>query len=425
MTRKSWHEVCCQFAFFCSTPAEPFFHPDLREIPAAARSGGQGWPVFGPPRQRRWRDLFHQFNCHFCAMVCLALPLLELGSQAEKENRLMSQLNKISVPTGTTCGTAIFVHGLGGDAFATWRAKPGDDSLWPRWLAEDVPGLAVFSVGYPAAVSNWQGTSMPLQDRAGNVLEGLLVDLDELRAPIVFVCHSLGGLVVKQLLRRATDMQHGRREAAELLARVRGIAFMATPHNGSDLANVLNVFKTLLRVSAATESLIKNDPALRDLNTWYRGWSLRCAIQHRVFFETIALHGVTTVDPGSSDPGLPNAQPVAIDADHIQICKPENREDLLYKSTRDFIRKLIARRSHEQFSISEARGPPSAGVTSYSQKDGAEFANDLRASLSVQALSIWQDIVALEGGHDWWSQIEDALKAKALNISFSSSHRLR
>ena len=29
-------------------------------------------------------------------------------------------------------------------------------------------------------------------------------------------------------------------------------------------------------------------------------------------------------------------------------------------------------------------------------------------------LSVWQDIVALEGGRDWWSQIEDALKSKAL-----------
>jgi pimeloyl-ACP methyl ester carboxylesterase len=225
----------------------------------------------------------------------------------------MSQLHKIAVPTGTPSGTVIFVHGLGGDAFDTWRATPDEEALWPRWLAQDIPGLAVFSVGYPAAVSNWQGTSMPLQDRAGNVLEGLLVDLEQLHAPIVFVCHSLGGLVVKQLLRKANDMQQGRREAAELLKRVRGVAFMATPHTGSELANVLGLFKTVLRVSSATQSLIKNDPALRNLNTWHRDWSSRRAIQHRVFFETISLHGVTTVDPGSADPGLSDASPIAID----------------------------------------------------------------------------------------------------------------
>jgi NB-ARC domain/TIR domain/WD domain, G-beta repeat/APAF-1 helical domain len=51
---------------------------------------------------------------------------------------------------------------------------------------------------------------------------------------------------------------------------------------------------------------------------------------------------------------------------------------------------------------------------SYSRKDGAEFAADLRERLLRENLSVWQDIITLEGGRDWWSQIEDALKSKAL-----------
>src|ERR1700681_1884039 len=35
----------------------PSFRPDLRTISAVARSGGQGWPVFGPPLQRRAASL--------------------------------------------------------------------------------------------------------------------------------------------------------------------------------------------------------------------------------------------------------------------------------------------------------------------------------------------------------------------------------
>ena len=35
----------------------PSFHPDLREASAVARSGCQGWPAFGPPRQRRAASL--------------------------------------------------------------------------------------------------------------------------------------------------------------------------------------------------------------------------------------------------------------------------------------------------------------------------------------------------------------------------------
>ena len=53
---------------------------------------------------------------------------------------------------------------------------------------------------------------------------------------------------------------------------------------------------------------------------------------------------------------------------------------------------------------------------SYSRKDdGAAFADGLRSWLvEKENISVWQDIVALEGGRDWWSQIEDALKLKAL-----------
>jgi TIR domain-containing protein/NB-ARC domain-containing protein len=59
--------------------------------------------------------------------------------------------------------------------------------------------------------------------------------------------------------------------------------------------------------------------------------------------------------------------------------------------------------------------PTSARVfVSYSRKDGAAFAARLRKKLLKQQLSVWQDIVALEGGRDWWSQIEDAIRSKAL-----------
>ncbi len=52
---------------------------------------------------------------------------------------------------------------------------------------------------------------------------------------------------------------------------------------------------------------------------------------------------------------------------------------------------------------------------SYSRKDdSAAFADGLRSWLEKENLSVWQDIVELEGGRDWWSQIEDALRSKEL-----------
>jgi|ERR1700730_5507207 len=40
-----------------SVRSAPSFHPDLHALSAGARSGGQGWPAFGPPLQRREASL--------------------------------------------------------------------------------------------------------------------------------------------------------------------------------------------------------------------------------------------------------------------------------------------------------------------------------------------------------------------------------
>ncbi len=52
---------------------------------------------------------------------------------------------------------------------------------------------------------------------------------------------------------------------------------------------------------------------------------------------------------------------------------------------------------------------------SYSRHDGADAAAKLRTELEALGFVIWQDLIALEGDRDWWSQIEDALRSKALH----------
>ncbi|MGC9959141.1 TIR domain-containing protein [Roseiarcus sp.] len=61
-----------------------------------------------------------------------------------------------------------------------------------------------------------------------------------------------------------------------------------------------------------------------------------------------------------------------------------------------------------------ANSHPGRIFVSYSRRDGAAFARDLRIMLEQEGLSVWQDVVALEGGQHWWSQIENALRSKEL-----------
>ena len=171
----------------------------------------------------------------------------------------MAELFTIAKATGEKRANAVFFHGLGGDARATWRAGTGDASFWPAWLAQDIEGLSVYSVGYEAPVSGWHGSAMELADRATNVLNLLLVNPDLGAGELILAGHSLGGLVIKQLLRKAADAATDRAEALSFIERVRKVAFLATPHAGADMAGWGDRLRVFARPSAATRSLIRND----------------------------------------------------------------------------------------------------------------------------------------------------------------------
>ncbi|MFD1045085.1 NACHT domain-containing protein, partial [Kibdelosporangium lantanae] len=223
----------------------------------------------------------------------------------------------------------VFLHGLGGDARKTWATG---EAFWPDWLGQDVPGVAVWSVGYAASASGWLGRAMPIQDRAGNVLAALQnVSVGE--RPLIFVTHSMGGLLAKQMLRYAASSDRYKSFAAA----ARGVVFLATPHIGADMAKFLTRLKTVLRTTAASKDPVRNAAHLRDLNVWYRNWVHETGIGNLVFFEAYKTFGLQIVDASSADPGLAGADPIAVDADHFTICKPASRTTLAYGQVRRFV----------------------------------------------------------------------------------------
>ena len=235
--------------------------------------------------------------------------------------------------------SVIFVHGLGGHAYDTWRIAPDNDTFWPLWLVKDVQGISVYTLAYEAPPSNWLGTSMPLQDRAVNVLEILLSEPGLRTGPIAFVCHSLGGLIVKQILLDMQQQEKRRSEAKDLLERVTQVVFAATPHTGSRQGTLLDRLRFFAWPSSIARTLVANDPTLRSINVAYRGLAdeRRNLLQHRVFYETQGTPAGVIVDEASSDPGLPGDPPVPVDANHVSIVKPFDRSSILYARTRDFI----------------------------------------------------------------------------------------
>lgn len=232
---------------------------------------------------------------------------------------VMSQLIKVAGCANELRTSVVFVHGLGGHAYDTWRRGFDDKSFWPLWLSQDVEGIAVYTLNYPAPLSNWLGTAMPLQDRAVNVLESMLGEPSFRTKPITLICHSLGGLIVKQMLLDLQQQQARRPQAAELLEHVRQVIFIATPHTGARTATWLDRARVLAWPSTIARSLVANDPSLRQINVSYRGFAddRRNKLRHRVFYETQDTPAGVIVDEASSDPGLPGDPPIPVDANHI------------------------------------------------------------------------------------------------------------
>jgi hypothetical protein len=190
-------------------------------------------------------------------------------------------LVEVHRPTAESAIDVIFIHGLDGDPDATWRGD-GDDAFWPRWLGDDLGSAAVWSVGYNAWSSKWRGSSMPLPERAINLLTYLeSIGIGE--RPICFICHSLGGLVAKQILLHGYLNPDDPNRVARA---IRGIVFLGTPHTGAALANAANTLRTIYRPTRATRDLEDNLPYLKQLNDWYRGLVTKGGLSHLIMYKT-------------------------------------------------------------------------------------------------------------------------------------------
>lgn len=166
----------------------------------------------------------------------------------------------------------MFVHGLTLYNKVYWLSSSTPPEAWPLWLKDDLHNVAIWQVRYDAAHSNWKGAAMALPDRGENVLAALGAERRLQTGNISFVTHSFGGLVVKQVLRSMQRKASQDASIANLLRHTRRVAFLGTPHAGADLATWSGKFRLIFRPSESA-ALERNDPNLRDLNLWYRGYS--------------------------------------------------------------------------------------------------------------------------------------------------------
>ncbi|KAI9842016.1 MAG: hypothetical protein M1837_007512 [Sclerophora amabilis] len=240
----------------------------------------------------------------------------------------------------------VAVHGLNGRWDKTWEHDNG--KLWlrdflPSQLRDANINARIMSFGYNSttafskAVTNIDTEAEALLDR----LEGNREQEDEKRRPIIFISHSLGGLIAMIIAWENSDTY------GDLLKSVRGSVFFGVPHCGADLAYWANLPAKLLKYglfeygvnNAYLDALKTNSPTWRDIS---KQFVKRAApLKIRTFYETEKFFNLLIVDEDSSRLHLPNERAVGVaSSHHMNMCQFDQPDSQRYEPVWKAVRKL-------------------------------------------------------------------------------------
>jgi pimeloyl-ACP methyl ester carboxylesterase len=212
----------------------------------------------------------------------------------------------------------VFVHGIFGNSDSTWRYSPR--VYWPRLLLTD-EAFRDSDVYVASYTSSYLGNTMTVDEVVANLNNRLISDgIFSKHREVVFVCHSLGGLVVQRLL--LTFREHAQQ--------VPFIYFFSTPETGAQVANLGGVFSSdpLLKVMFAGDE----NGYLENLENEWK--AAKFHIHRFCAFEKKKYKGVLVVDRLSSTRNCDDP-PIAINEDHLGIVKPNSTQHDSYIALRD------------------------------------------------------------------------------------------
>ncbi|VUC25694.1 unnamed protein product [Clonostachys rosea] len=221
----------------------------------------------------------------------------------------------------------VAVHGLNPrsrddteHAWNTWRNR-ASGRLWLRDdLPQFTPDARIFIYEYNATAVYGKDKST-FVDKSNELLEAVRAERDDEERPILFLAHSMGGLLVKQALINA-----GMNPKYSMIKEMtKGIAFFATPHHGGD-ATMVGLGSVATKI-ARTAGFQQGDDVLETL----KSGNIFSDVMHEhwrhqmVEYNIISFWGaLDTVVPGESTKlGMSGDREhvVKLNADHKGVCK--------------------------------------------------------------------------------------------------------
>lgn len=276
-----------------------------------------------------------------------SLSSRQIGLQYPKERGPLG-LTTLHEPEDRAVASLIFVHGVGGGSQSTWSLDAGQH-FWPRdWLSQDdlVKNARVLTFGY--AWSFKQNMGLSVADIAKTLLQNMIDSPTIGRSthgqeptPIIFVGHSMGGIVIKKACSLAREQPEFKLVAERLFA----VVFVATPHREGEMAGILAklIGSSDGQIPHLT-NLVSNFSTVQDINKGFRPISR--GLKLFSFYETRPTYLASgsaslIVDKSQSSLGFHNEVCLPLDADHRSMCKFSTTRDANYLQIRNVLATLI------------------------------------------------------------------------------------
>ncbi|XP_032663066.1 protein SERAC1 isoform X2 [Odontomachus brunneus] len=216
---------------------------------------------------------------------------------------------------------------------------------WPKdWLPMDIPSLRIMGINYDTSLSMWtpfcpiESMKSTIKERSEEYITKLIM-ANVGQRPLVWVSHSMGGLLVKKML--VEEWKTG--DKNDICKNTRAIVFYSTPHRGSHVAALKQTTQMLVWPTVEVQELREESPQLLQLHEEFLEMLKEYPIEIVSFAETKSTLVTALKFPfqfvslDSADPGV--GEFFEIPQDHISICKPASRQSFLYQKLLSVIRR--------------------------------------------------------------------------------------
>lgn len=221
---------------------------------------------------------------------------------------------------------------------------------WPKdWLPKDHTRIKLLGVDYLSRITDWTNwcpfrhseEKAKLAERSRAIM-GQLLECGLGNRPIVWIGHSMGGLIIKHILTQA--LEENTIEHERLVKNTKHVFFLGTPHLGSPIASIRKYLVPFLP-SVETRELELNSPELLILHNKFCDLVKRLGTKVVTFLETKGTKlsvpplewELSCVAPIPSDIGTGVIYNIPVG--HMDIAKLSTRMSFIYMKILDAIKQ--------------------------------------------------------------------------------------